>query len=323
MPPVGIAVVGAGPWGLTLARAFGRVEQARLLSLCELDDERRRQAAGAYPGTRTMARLEDVLADPEVEAVAVAVDSARHHPVAMQSLRANRHVFVEKPLALSTADAAELVTTAAERGRLLTVGHVLLHHPAVRRARQMVVDGVLGEPLYFESVRATPGPPRVPGSVWWALAPHDVSLALHLFGATPTSVSATGGAFTAREDDNAAFATLRFADGRLAHIDVARFAAEKRRHFTVAGTRRTLVFDELGGDRPLSIRESHTSDAAPAVAVPVDVVDPLFGQCLHFTSCIARGDIGGGNGGHALDVVRVLQAGAASMLAGGAPVDIP
>jgi predicted dehydrogenase len=251
--------------------------------------------------------------------VAVAVDSARHHTVGMRVLAAGRHVYIEKPLALSADDAATLEAAAAARGRILTVGHLLLHHPAVRRARQIVAEGGLGEPLYFESVRETVGAPRAPGSVWWALGPHDVSLALDLFAAVPVTVSATGGAFGAPGHDGVASAVLRFAEGHTAHVHVARFATERTRRLSIAGTRRTLTFDELAGEHPLQIAER---ESGALTRIPVDGVDPLLAQCSHFAACVRRGDAAAGNGAHALAVVRVLEAGTLSMAAGGAPVEI-
>jgi predicted dehydrogenase len=319
MSSLGVALVGAGPWGLTLAGAFARVPGAALRWICELDGDRRARAAAAHPGVRTTADLDELLADPGVAAVAVAVDSPRHHEVGMRVLVANRHAYIEKPLALSAADAARLHDAAAERGRILTVGHLLLHHPAVRRARQIVAEGVLGEPLYFESIRETVGAPRTPGSVWWALAPHDVSLALDLFGAVPVTVSATGGAFGAPGQDGVASAVLRFTEGHTAHVHVARFATERARRLSIAGTRRTLTFDELAVDNPLQILEL---ESGALMRIPVDGVDPLIAQCGHFVACVGRGDAGGGNGAHALAVVRVLEAATRSMQAGGTPVEI-
>ncbi len=253
MSPVGIAIVGAGPWGLTLAGAFASLEQVRLRWICELDGERRGHAAAAHPHTRITDAVDEVVADPDVMAVVVAVEAARHHAVGMQALLARKHLFVEKPLALRAHDAEELCATAAARGLVLTVGHLLLHHPAIARARQMLDEGVLGEPLYFESRRMTPGAPRKPGSAWWSLAPHDVSLAIHLFGALPLTVTAAGGAWDQAGDDNVASSVLSFDDGKTAHIHVGRFADGKRREALLAGTRATLKFDELHPERALRL----------------------------------------------------------------------
>jgi predicted dehydrogenase len=235
-------------------------------------------------------------------------------------LKADRHLLVEKPLAMNVAHAAELSALAADRRRVLAVGHLLLHHPAVRRARQMLAAGELGETLWLEAARLAPGPGRTPGSVWWTLAPHDVSLALHLFDDLPTRVTAVGGAGRAPGEETVVWATLHFADGRLAHIHGARHAAEKRRGFSIVGSRRALTFDELGAGGALRLHDAERSGAGEPVAV--DVGDALAAQCRHFLTGVARGDTGAGNGGHALSVVRVLEAGARSMGAGGAPVDV-
>jgi predicted dehydrogenase len=315
---VGIALVGCGPWGRTLARALAGVKSARLRWLCERDDARRAQAGAAHPGVGLTASLDEVLADPDVGAVAVAVDSPQHHAVGMRVLAADRHLLMEKPMALYPADADELTAEAAARARVLTVGHLLLHHPAVRRAKQLVDEGALGAVQYLTTTRLSPGPPRAPGSTWWALAPHDVSLVLHFFGAMPVTVSATGAAYAAPGHDGAAFATLRFADGRAAHLEVARFAPEKQRRCVIAGAARTLSFDELDQAGPLRL---HGPGPALDLTAP-EPSDPLGAQCAHFVACAARDDVTGGNGAHARAVVQVLAAGQQSMRAGGAPVEV-
>lgn len=319
MTAVGVALVGAGPWGLTLGRAAVRLPEVELRWICELDPERRALAAAIAPGARLTQELDEVLADPGVAAALVAVDSPRHHPVGLRVLRADRHLLVEKPMALTVADAAELSALADARQRILAVGHLLLHHPAVRRARQLIADGVLGESLWLETTRLAPGTARSGGSAWWTLAPHDVSLALHLFGAVPFKVTAIGrsqgGADGPEAPDRVAWVTLHFSDGRLAHIHVARLAVEKRRGFSVVGTRRALTFDELAPERELRLH-------GPAETIHIDAADALSAQCLHFVTGVARGDPSAGNSAHALAVVRVLEAGTRSMRAGGAPVDV-
>ena len=323
MNPVGVALIGAGPWGLTLGRAMARLPEVDLRWICELDPDRRAGAAGIASGARLTGKLDEVLADPSVTAAFVAVDSARHHPVGLRVLHADRHLMVEKPLALTVADASELSTLADARRRVLAVGHLLLHHPAVRRARQLIADGVLGEILWLEAARLAPGPARTAGSVWWTLAPHDVSLALHLFDGVPTRVTAVGGTGRPPSEELVAWVTLHFADGRLAHLHVARHAPEKKRGFSIAGTERALTFDELASGGTLQLHDPRrTGSAAHGEPVPVDTVDALGAQCRHFVAGVARGDTGAGNGAHALAVVRVLEAGARSMRAGGAPIEV-
>jgi predicted dehydrogenase len=322
MSGIGVALVGVGPWGLVLGGALERAAGVSLRWICDLDPDRRARASTAHPATRVTARLDDVFADPEVSTVVVAVDAARHHAVARLALLAGRHVLVEKPMALSTSDALELETLARERARVLTVGHLLLHHAAVARARELVAAGALGDIVAFESVRAVPGPPRSAGGSWWTLAPHDVSLALHLFGASPVSITATATAGPDGDPDVSSGARLVFAAGRSARIQVARFAPVKRRGFIVSGDRRALAFDELDSEQPLTLHELGPKVATRLTPIPVDVADPLLAQCRHFLSCAARNNPEGGNSRHAVDVVRVLEAGEQSMRFGGAIVAV-
>jgi predicted dehydrogenase len=315
MVATGIAVIGAGPWGLTLTGAFARLPQVEVRWICDLDEERRTRAGAAHPEARVTADLEEALRDPEVAAAVVAVDPPRHHPVCMRALAADKHLFVEKPLALTTRDAAEVQTAAAARGLILTVGHLLLHHPAIPQARQLVADDVLGAPLTFRSNRATPGAPRRPGSAWWALAPHDISLALHLFGTLPTAVAASGGDWGLSDEDNSASAVLHFAGERTAHVDVARFAVRKRRETSVEGPKAKLTFDELAAaDQTLRLWTPRQG----VVSLVCDRVDTLGTQCRDFAARVARNDARGGNGAHAVEVVAVLEAGERSMRCGGA-----
>ncbi len=322
MTAIGVALIGAGPWGRTLGRAVARLPDVQLRWICELDPARRAEAAALAPGARLTDALDEVLDDPAVQAAVVAVDSPRHHQVGLKVLRADRHLLVEKPMALTVADAWELNSLAEARRRVLAVDHLLLHHPAVRRARQLVTNNALGQPLWLEATRFATGPARPGQSVWWTLAPHDVSLALYLFDGLPVSVSAVGGCGRLGRigDDAVVWATLHFADGRLAHIQVARQAAEKKRQFSIAGDRGALFFDELASERGLRVQ----SEAAGPLweMVPMQATDPLSAQCRHFVAGVSQGDPAAGNGAHALAVVRVLEAGSQSMQTGGAPVPV-
>src|SRR4051794_32221066 len=245
MRSVGIAVIGAGPWGVTLTGAFAKLPDAEVRWICELDEERRLRAGAMYPGVHLTSDADEALRDPAVKAVVVAGDPARHHPGGMRALAANKHLFVEKPLALTVRDAEEMDATARARDLVLAVGHLLLYHPAIARAQQIVDKGRLGDPLELTTYRTTPGAPRRLGSAWWALAPHDVSLALRLFGELPAVVTAKGDASGRAMEDNAATAALSFSSGRTARVHVARHAAGKRRDMTIRGPHADLTFDEL------------------------------------------------------------------------------
>lgn len=334
MSSVGVAVIGAGPWGLNVARAFAVVPGVELRWLCDVAPDRLARGSAVHPRARAARALTEVLADPEVDAVAVAVDSPRHHEVARQVLLAGRHVLVEKPMALSLADASELCALARERSRVLMVGHVLLHHPAVLHARELIAAGALGQVLYLHAARVAFGTVRPNESAWWSVAPHDIAVALHLLDAVPVTVSATAGSFLQPEHPDIAFGTLRFGDGRLAHVHVSWLAPAKHRALTVVGTRRMLTFDETSDDRPLLVHD-RAIEAAPGgggngfvgraggVEAPAfDRVEPLVAECEHFVACVLGRKQPRSDGPHALDVIRVLEAGQRSMRAGGVPVEV-
>ena len=318
---VGVALVGAGPWGMTLGRAVARLPNVDLRWICELDSGRLAGAAAIAPQARLTATLNQPLGDPAIQAVLVAVDSPRHHAVGRLVLEADRHVLIEKPMAMTVAHAAELSALAEARGRVLSVGHLLLHHPAVRRAHELMTSGAIGEPLWLESTRLATGGARSAGGAWWTLAPHDVSLALHFFGDVPSSVTAVGRAESAHSDETVAWATLHFASGNLAHIHVARHAPARQRTFTIIGRARSLVVDELAPE-PLTLSPPRERASDPCEIVPIDSGDALVGQCLQFISAVCRQDLAPANRVHGVQVVQVLEAGAHSMRRGGAPVAV-
>jgi predicted dehydrogenase len=318
MSSVGVGVIGAGPWGLNVARAFAAARGASLRGICDLDADRLARAGAAHPGVRLARALDELLEDPAVEAVAVAVDSPRHHEVGRRALAAGRHVLVEKPMALSVAEAAELWAVARERRRLLMVGHVLLHHPAILRARELIAAGELGPMLYLQATRVAYGTVRRNESAWWSVAPHDVAVALYLFDAVPSTVSATGAAYLHPGLADVAFATLRFGDRRLAHVHVSWLAPGKHRALAVVGRSRMLTFDETApAERSLRLVTGGQSEP-----LALAHAEPLLAECEHFVACIARGEEPRGGEAQAMGVMRVLDAGERSMRAGGAPVEV-
>jgi predicted dehydrogenase len=328
-------VVGAGPWGLTVARAFAGARGAGLVGGCDLDAARLARAGAAHADVMLTNDLERLLATPGIGAIAVAVPSRAHHAVARRALLAGRHVLVEKPMALTVRDGADLVALADGAGLVLMAGHVLLHHPAIARARALVSAGQLGPLRYLHATRVGFGTVRPDESVWWSVAPHDVAIALHLCDAVPKLVSATGAGFLQLGRHDVVFATLTFGDGRLAHVHVSWLAPEKRRVLTVVGSHKMLTFDETDRERPLRVHDRAFVPAASRAGFigrvgeidepALPATEPLLAECEHFVDRIARGELRGdglGDGASALAVLRVLEAGERSLRAGGAPVEV-
>lgn len=332
---IGIAVCGAGNWGRNLVRNFAGLGEASLRCVCDARETVRRQMAAAYPQARITASLDDVLADDEVDAVVVAVESPRHAEVARAVLESGRHVYVEKPLALSVDDAAALAELAAAKNRKLMVGHLLRYHPAVDHMRRMIADGEI-DPLYLYFQRVNLGVVRQEENAWWSLAPHDISIACDLFDATPASVSATGHAYLQPGVEDVVFANLKFADGRMAHIHVSWLDPHKMRKVTMVGTKKMVVFDDMAAGEKVRIYDKG-ADVRPDVADYAEAItlrtgdilipaiksaEPLAIECRHFIECIRDDKQPLSDGADGLRVVQVLAAGQASLEQGGAPVGI-
>jgi len=304
MSNVGVAVVGAAGWGKNVVRAFSDAQGASLRGVCDLRPELLARVARAHPGVRLTRSFDDLLDDPEIAAVALAVDAGSHHRLARRALEAGRHVFVEKPLALTVADSEELCHVAERGGRTLMVGHLLLYHPAILLAKRTLDEGELGQVRYMHSQRLNLGVVRSTENAWWSLAPHDISVAMFLLGGAPATVSATGGCYVqaATGIDDVAFATLRWQDGRAAHIHVSWIDTEKRRALTTVGSRGSLSVD---GTAPVA-REQ----------------EPLRVECAHFIECVRTGSRPRSDGAQGVAVVRVLEAGERSMRAAGVAIAI-
>jgi predicted dehydrogenase len=304
MSSLGIAVVGAANWGSNVVRAFASTRGASLRGVCDLRPELLERVAAIHPGVRVTRSFDDLLADPGIDAVALAVDSGSHHRLARRALEAGRHVLVEKPLALTVADSEELCVVAERTRRTLMVGHLLLYHPAVLNAKQAIDAGDLGQVRYLHSERVNRGVVRSTENAWWSLAPHDIAVAMYLLGGSPTTVSATGACFlqTERGIEDIAFASLRWPDGRVAHIHVSWLDPDKRRSLTVVGSRKSIVID-----------------GAAAVSA---ADEPLRAECEHFVDCVRTGRQPRSDGAQGLAVVRILELGDRSMRLGGTPIAV-
>ncbi len=234
-----VAVVGAGGWGKNHVRTFATLPGAELRYVCDRSESIRAQLRSQYPDVTVVEELEQVLADEQVRAIVIAADAASHESLALDALDAGRDVFVEKPLTLAASTSAALCQLAEARGSVLMVGHLLLYHPAVEKLRALIDAGELGEILYLSCQRTNLGVVRRDENAWWSLAPHDISVANYLLGATPASVSASGGTFLQRERgiEDVVFATIAYPGGKLAHVHVSWLDPHKTRRLTVVGSR--------------------------------------------------------------------------------------
>ncbi|MGD0166872.1 MAG: Gfo/Idh/MocA family oxidoreductase [Gaiellaceae bacterium] len=249
MATVGIA--GLGYWGPNLARNFDLLTDVRWL--CDSSPELLERQAKRYPASRTSGRFEDLLEDPELDAVAIATPVPTHAPLAKQALEAGKHVFVEKPMAMNAADAEQIVALAEQRGLVLMPGHLLLYHPGVRMLKQIVDSGELGEVLYLYGNRQNLGKIRRDENALWSLGVHDLSVILYLVGEQPSAVWAHGQSFLTEGVQDVVFCYLRFPSGKVAHMQLSWLDPHKMRRMTVVGREKMVVFDDMELDHKITV----------------------------------------------------------------------
>jgi len=335
---VGIAVVGAGGWGQNHVRNYAAVPEADLRYVCDRHEGTRSTMAALHPGVAVVADLQVVLDDPAVTAVVVATHAPSHFEITEAALRAGKDVFVEKPLCLSGRQAAALCALAEGGGRILMVGHLLLYHPAIERLKRLIDDGELGAVLYIYAQRVNLGVVRREENAWWSLAPHDISVANYLLGASPEAVSATGSSYLqpGRGIEDVVFATLHYPGGRMAHIHVSWLDPHKTRKLTVVGDRKMAVFDDTSADQKLAVFDKGVEPPATLtyeegvrirtgdILIPaLKMAEPLRRECLAFLDAVRTRNAPIADGDSGLHVVRALEGGSASLAQQGMRIELP
>jgi predicted dehydrogenase len=328
-----LAQIGLGHWGPNVLRNFMAVPGARVKVCCDLDEAALRRVAGQYPTLEITADIRRVLDDPAVQGVVVTTPTAAHYELARAALLNGRHVFVEKPIALSVVHAEELIALADASQRVLMVGHLLMYHPGVASLKQLVQEGSLGDVYYVYTSRLNLGQVRRNENAMWSLAPHDVSVILYLLEEEPVAVAAQGLTYLQPGIPDTVFLTLRFASGRAAHVHVSWLDPHKVRRITVVGSRKMAVFDDIETTEKLRIYDKGVNppdydsygDSLSLrfgdIYIPrVDMREPLRLECQHFVDCIAQGKTPLSDGRNGLQVLRVLEAGQRSLERGGEPV---
>ncbi len=251
--PVRVGVVGLGYWGPNIARNLAAIDGCELAWLCDGDPAAREKLAAAFPAARTSGELEELLADERLDAIALATPVPTHAELAIAVARADKHCFVEKPLATSAADAEAAVEAAAAAGRVLMVGHLLEYHPAVARLKQLVDGDELGPLYYVYGNRLNLGKLRADENALWSLGAHDVSVVLHLIGEEPEECVAHGASYVREGVEDVVFCYLRFPSGVVAHLHLSWLDPHKERRMTVVGAKRMATFDDMLVEGKLAI----------------------------------------------------------------------
>ena len=245
--PIGIAIVGAGYWGPNLVRNFARCADFELRWVCDLDRQRAQAVLGPYSTVCVTSDLDEIIADPHVDAVAIATPAATHFDVAQDALRAGKHVMVEKPLAATYAQGRDLVAMAQDRQRVLMCDHTYCYTPAVIKIREILHSGQLGDLHFFDSVRINLGLVQRDIDVLWDLAPHDLSILDSILppGIEPLAVTAHGADPIGAGRSCVAFVTLQLTGGAIAHLHVNWLSPTKVRTTLIGGSKRAVLWDDL------------------------------------------------------------------------------
>jgi len=331
LPDLRVAVIGAGYWGPNLVRNFSEAPGANVVAVADLSPERLANIAKRFPAVRTTQDHRELFADPAIDAVCIVTPISTHRPLAEEALAAGKHVFVEKPLAGTVAD-AEAIAAAAERaGRTLMVGHTFVYNPAVTQVRALLERGDLGKVQYIDSQRVNLGLHQFDFNVLWDLGPHDVSISLYWLDEEPEWVQCIGACFVQPEIEDVVFLTMGFPSGALAQAHLSWLAPSKLRRMAVIGSKKMAVYDDTEsaekvkiydhGVESLSVEELRRSYRAGDIHSPrVPVTEALQLEVRHFIECIRDGTTPRSGGAAGVRVVRVLEAGMRSLRQQGARV---
>jgi predicted dehydrogenase len=315
-----------------LVRNFTAAREARVVRVADLAEERLTHIAQLYPSIATTQRSEEIISDASIDAVAIATPLLTHHPLAREALLAGKHVFVEKPLCETVAQAEELIKLAGDRGLTLFVGHTFIYSPAVDKIREIIASGELGEIFYVSSRRLNLGLLQRDINVVQDLAPHDLSILNHVLEQDPVAVTATGAAHCQEGVEDVAVVTLEYRGNLVVYLHCSWLDPKKVREMVFVGSEKMLLYDDVEAQEKIRIHDKrvvkprhydtfgefqfsyHYGD----VHIPwLRGGEPLRTECEHFLDCVRRGETPRSGGPEGLRVIRLIEAALRSMRSGG------
>jgi predicted dehydrogenase len=334
---IGVGVIGYGYWGPNLVRNFVATEETRVAMVCDRDQDRLAKVQSLYPAVRVTRSAEELIADPEIDAVIVATPVDAHFPLAMAALKAGKHVLVEKPMASSAEQARQLIDEAQKRGLVLAVDHTFVYTAAVRKMYDIIRTDAFGKVRYYDSTRVNLGLFQHDVNVLWDLAVHDLSIMHYILDAAPVAVSATGNSHMPGQPEYAAFLTVFFNDDTIAHINVNWLSPVKIRRTLVGGEKQMIVYDDLETSEKIKLYDkgitvTHTPEQVHKLLISyrtgdlwspnLPATEALAVEAKHFAACVngEESPLTGGEAG--LEIVRILEAANESIRNRGAPVPL-
>lgn len=330
-----VGVVGCGYWGPNLIRNFNQLRESEVIACADLAEGRLAHMKSLYPHVETTRDYGDLVRSRDIDAVVVATPPRTHFEVAMAALGAGKHVFVEKPLAISGSDCEAMIAKAKEEKLILMVGHTFLYTAAVNKIKDLVKAGELGDILYVNATRVNLGIFQEDINVVWDLAPHDVSILNYILDSHPLEVAAHGHSYIRQNVEDIAYLHLEYPGSIMAHVHVSWLNPNKIREITVVGSKKMLVYDDISSlekiriyDKGVTVQphydtfgEFQLSYRFGDIFIPkLDDSEPLKVACQHFVDCTKTGVEPKSSGQHGLEVVRVIEAANHSLTHAGAVV---
>ena len=323
-----IGVIGYGYWGPNLVRNFMAAPGSAVTRVCDLRTERLSTLGKLYPGLKTCSDSSALINDPQIDAVVIATPVTSHFELAMAALKAGKHVLVEKPLAARADQACKLVDEAAARNLVLLVDHTFVYTDAVRKIRELISSGKLGEIYYYDAVRVNLGLFQHDVSVIWDLAIHDLSIIDHVLPSKPVAVSATGISHVPGQPENVAYITLFFASAQIAHVHVNWLTPVKVRHTLIGGSEKMILYDDLEPSEKLKVYDkginvTHEPEDVYKMLVSYRLGDmwapqlnnteALQTEANHFIDCIEHNQQPETDGPAGLRMVKLIEAAETSL----------
>lgn len=334
---INVAVIGCGYWGPNLIRNFNQISSCGMSTCCDLEDCKLERMMGLYSTVKPTKNYEDILHDRKIDAVAIATPVFTHFHLAKQCLLHGKHVFIEKPIASSSSECLELIRLAEQKRKVLMVGHTFEYTAAVKKIKEIIESGELGEIFYITTLRVNLGLFQPDINVIWDLAPHDISIILYILGMQPESVNAQGKAHYKAEIEDVATLTLNFENGVIAFIHNSWLDPNKIRRTTIVGSKKMLVYDDVAPQEKIKIYdkgvdapsyydtfgEFHFAYRYGDIYSPrIEDYEPLRFECEHFLECVREGKTPKTDGHNGLRVVSVLEAASESLKNDGKAIPI-
>jgi predicted dehydrogenase len=337
--PLGVLVIGCGHWGGNYVRIFHELRETRVIAVCDQSLDQLGSIAAEFEGVKLVQNLDVALTLPDVECAVIATPATTHFEITLRCLEAGIPVLVEKPLTTNSDAAARLTGLAHDRDITLMVGHTFVYNAAVRKLREYMESGSLGDIYYMYARRTSLGPIRTDVNALWDLASHDVSIFTYLLDLEPEWVSAIGCRVLRNEREDVGFVSIGYPGGVVAHVHVSWADPNKTRELVVVGSDKQVVFNDLNALERVRVFSKGVTMVTPEnpsygefmfqlrdgdiVSPLIEASEPLKNECAHFVDCVCTGQEPITDGRIGTSAVRVMEAIDLSIARRGVPVSLP